>query len=363
MDPTGCTPILSRLSEYFTVALDVGAKIKAQNPDQNSPLHLTCLYGHTNCCKALLYFAEHMKIPIEVDLQNKHGDTALAIAAKFGFTEMVACLLENNARVDVINKFANSPIQVAHNSKIRLLLQEALMNMIHSPRGTKNVWISEADMMDNENQVPKNLLNKMDKISKTLMAIAENDTKMALFLLGISGDEKESSKCHPLCSCEACIKTRTRRSSDAIDINDQDPTSGNTPLHVATLLGNIKLVKILLTNGADITRCNSQQQCALHVACKVGRSQLVSCLLSAPPTTDLVDLKDANGDTPLHLAAATGDAKLLETLLNYEPSLDIKNADGKTPLDIARENFFLSSLKILEKCQEQLSNLSESDAN
>jgi ankyrin repeat protein len=68
-----------------------------------------------------------------------------------------------------------------------------------------------------------------------------------------------------------------------------------------------------------------------------------------------IDLKDARGDTPLSLAAVAGQPDIVEILLEYGASTDVRNREGRTPLQ-AVINFkkILSSNAIMDKTSQSL---------
>lgn len=53
-----------------------------------------------------------------LDLQNDKGDTALHMAARWGYEGIIQVLLENGASTDIFNKSKDSPLQCALNSKV-----------------------------------------------------------------------------------------------------------------------------------------------------------------------------------------------------------------------------------------------------
>lgn len=67
------------------------------------------------CVKALVYYDAQM---CHLDLLNEKGDTALHMAARWGYEGIIQVLLENGASTDVINKNKDSPLQCALNSKV-----------------------------------------------------------------------------------------------------------------------------------------------------------------------------------------------------------------------------------------------------
>jgi ankyrin repeat protein len=82
------------------------------------------------------------------------------------------------------------------------------------------------------------------------------------------------------------------------DVN-QRGNFGNTPLHVASVRGNLEEINALLDGGAEI------------------------------------NARGERGDTPLHDAAEQGHLHAVERLLAAGAAPDIANIDGKTPRDLA----------------------------
>ena len=84
-----------------------------------------------------------------------------------------------------------------------------------------------------------------------------------------------------------------------VDINSQTGKWGNTPLHEAAFWGNVEVVRLLISEEAD------------------------------------VDAKDYYGCTPLHDAVDYGNLEILELLLEKNTNVNAMNEDGATPLDLA----------------------------
>ena len=73
---------------------------------------------------------------------------------------------------------------------------------------------------------------------------------------------------------------------------------GNTPLHIAALLGQTEIMKILIQKGADVNASNN------------------------------------DGATPLHAAALFGQAEAAEILLQNGADINSRYSDGTVPLDL-----------------------------
>ncbi|MBY0353645.1 ankyrin repeat domain-containing protein [Candidatus Babeliales bacterium] len=60
-----------------------------------------------------------------------------------------------------------------------------------------------------------------------------------------------------------------------------------------------------------------------------------------------VNVCDAEGQTPLHLAASRGDKALVQLLLEYNAPCNVVNKEGQTPLHVAAKNNFIEVLGLI----------------
>lgn len=73
------------------------------------------MYIVRQCVKALVYYDIQT---CHLDLQNDKGDTALHMAARWGYEGIIQVLLENGASAVIFNKSKESPLQCALNPKV-----------------------------------------------------------------------------------------------------------------------------------------------------------------------------------------------------------------------------------------------------
>ena len=80
-----------------------------------------------------------------------------------------------------------------------------------------------------------------------------------------------------------------------------------TPLHIASRLGNVDIVVLLLQSGAQVDAVTKDLYTALHISAKEGQEEVAGVLLDHNAS---LDAETKKGFTPLHLAAKYGNIKV-----------------------------------------------------
>lgn len=113
-----------------------------------------------------------------------------------------------------------------------------------------------------------------------------------------------------------------------------DNRPGLEPLvSTALRIGDETLALDLLRRGAPATGNNGESPLVTAIV-QGANEDVVAALLAAG-----ADVNEAggDGDTPLALAVARGDAKLVARLLSHGARVEVAGADGMTPLQLARD--------------------------
>ncbi|XP_030923424.1 protein ACCELERATED CELL DEATH 6-like [Quercus lobata] len=116
-------------------------------------------------------------------------------------------------------------------------------------------------------------------------------------------------------------------------------TDGYYPIHIASKKGHIQVIKKFLDKYPDmIELLNEEGQNILHVAAMYGKVKVVTYMLKRHDLNVemLINNKDQNGNTPLHLATMEGHPRVVWHLTG-DKRVDLKalNKEGKRALDIA----------------------------
>ena len=128
------------------------------------------------------------------------------------------------------------------------------------------------------------------------------------------------------------------RSNNVIDLLLKDPKidvdlsnkSGETPLMIASIDGNLPLVKTLVLQNKALLDHISWTP--LHYACAKGHLEVAQFLIANGAMVDSMSLSNT---TPLMMAVQSGNEQLVKLLLDKGADLQLRNAQGLTAIDIA----------------------------
>ncbi|MFN7039011.1 MAG: ankyrin repeat domain-containing protein [Alphaproteobacteria bacterium] len=169
-------------------------------------------------------------------------------------------------------------------------------------------------------------------------------------------------------------------------LNIQNANNGNTALHEAALNQDTDAMNFLITRGANTNLINKQGYTASYILSSKNNSNLINheikdvlyrefyenfniykkvqdarlggidevrSILDIDPS--LVNQINSDSETPLHLAVLRSDLEIVKLLIAKGAYTNIKNAEGKTALEIAQENDereivkFITSLNNISK--------------
>ncbi|XP_025115777.1 ankyrin repeat domain-containing protein 27-like isoform X1 [Pomacea canaliculata] len=390
-DYLGLTPLHLACQRGFQnvmlLLLHFGADPMIKDNEGNTALHHCCLNGHEDCVKGLVFY-DTSSSKLQVNGTNDIGDTALHMAAKWGYENIVKILLENGADATMKNRKHQSPIHMAQNMRVQRILQNAAEEFELQPfsafnrslpsatsllgkvtrassfssggrgRSGSSVTNSDEDFLASRIETAsldeaqdKQLKRRKDKLFK---AILDGDIQLVKFYIGVDekSDDEEPSKsncwenmCHPLCQCDRCASIQKARvkAHQSLSVNVQT-TSGYTPLHMAVLHHHNDLVDLFLQHGTSVNTQNHKKLTALHIA---------ACLRNLPVVVKLlergakINIKDINGDTPLHISCANGFVEGVQALIMKGVDVNIINNNGNTPLHEAADHLQTGIIRVL----------------
>lgn len=311
-DNTGATPLHLAAATGASLELLDALKADIQTPDDNGNAPLA-LASSSNTVKSLV------QLRASVNHTNKRGQTALSLAVSQGAIDLVECLLELRAHVEVEDIDGNTPLHCA-----------AGLFSVNTRRIVHRLLEAEAacDRCNRAGETPLEIA-KRTEASSAVLQLLKDASAPPLFQLLQKGDVaaartlllanpslleqtfEGSTPFHQACKAqsnpEACIKLLLEVGR-ATDCGDAD---GCTVLHLAAAEGLSQAIPLLITAGVSASAVDKNQQTALHKACEQGHELCVKELLEAN-----IDpcVQDRGGYTAIELACRRGHTHLVELL-------------------------------------------------
>lgn len=122
---------------------------------------------------------------------------------------------------------------------------------------------------------------------------------------------------------------------------------GTTALHVAANRNHLDMVNFLLGKGAFVNPTNANRWIPLHMAAERGHAAVVKALSNAPFGLLGLSMKNAEGRTPLHLAAVS-DGGTVTAMLEAGAHVYTKDNEGRTPLQYGKSKSGAKGIVVLE---------------
>ncbi|KAG7660499.1 NAS6 [[Candida] subhashii] len=170
-------------------------------------------------------------------------------------------------------------------------------------------------------------------------AIKQNNTNLAKQLIDqfpkelYSVDEDERTPLHWACTfnnLELVEYILSKKASDDVEIDELVDSSGWTPLHIVSSLGNIEIFNRLLELKPDLNEVTNQGTTCLHLAISKNNFAIVEKLIENGANCKK---KDKTGHTPLHRASSIGSIPTVKLLCEKgNINVNAKDNDGWTAL-------------------------------
>lgn len=308
--------------------LGFGARVDVRDPESGlTPLMIAAGRGDLGTVQALL------KAGADVFTADaRAGATALHKACQGGSLEVVRALVEAGAFIDaVVPTTGHTPLLEAFWYKWPdivgyLLDRDAAVNL-----ATHYGFSMEEHFRYtlNVNVLGKERLLAADALLDLRRRRDKDAARDARLLAAVAADDLAAVR--GLLAEGAAVDARYPVVNG---FND-----AHTPLLVAARDGHDEIVRVLIDSGADVNATEPTFGAVpLHKAVYNGHAEITRILVGAPGI-DLDFQGATNGYTPLHDALWHGFEECSRVLLAAGARLDLVGHDGKTPRDIAAENF------------------------
>ncbi|MFC1765376.1 ankyrin repeat domain-containing protein, partial [Planctomycetota bacterium] len=116
----------------------------------------------------------------------------------------------------------------------------------------------------------------------------------------------------------------------------------------AAAIGNANLAKSLIAEGADINNVETDDFVTpLHRAVENGNEEVVRLLLSEGANVHAIAAFEGRELTPFHIAVEKGYKGIIELLISKGADINAKDGQGRTPIDIAMRNARMDIASVL----------------
>jgi ankyrin repeat protein len=243
----------------------------------------------------------------DVNAKNNRGETALRLAARDGYEDVVELLRRHGAHESPKPEFA------AHD---RLASMESFRKAVEED----DVKRVKAQLKYNSDLVVSRDYNGWTPLH---YAVLRGKRNLAELLLANQADvnAKDKDGATPLIWA---AKKGYKDVADLLlaskaDVNAKENSYAKTPLHFAAEEGHKDVAKLLLAHKADINARNNIDATPLHFAALKGHKGMTELLLADGADVNAKESK--YGQTPLHLAATEGHKDIVELLRRHHALL------------------------------------------
>ncbi len=315
-------PALVRATRYGQVE-DI-RKLLAQNVDVNAAdstgttALMLAAEGTANLANYAPIVSSLLDKGARLDLEDKHGQTALMRAAVAGKLESLRLLLARKADPNHKDSAGSTPLLQAiiygHADAVVILLSGGAQIELEDSSRTRPLMLAAEGSAYLANNAPlvTTLLNSGAAID------AQDDRgRTALYRASAEGKEK------------ALALLLEKKPNVDLQAND-----GTTPLLTAVTYGKTGATRLLIQAGANVDATESNGTTALMLAAEgsayiADGETLLTMLLGAGAK---IDTQDQRGATALYRAAAAGKTPAVVVLLDKKANINLKSSDGATPL-------------------------------
>ena len=296
--------------------------MSCRNKHAQSPLDVACSNGYLHIAR--LFVIKH-------GLKKTHDDNLLCIAARYGQTNTVCCLIDEfGYNPNIKGRDGMTILQLAcHEGQLEVIemVLTRYCNRLRVSLGDNNNTLLHYAILNGQKNVIKLLLTKH------------------YFPIDCLNGSKESPL-HIACTTDHIDIVRMLVTEYSADLNARDNSISN-PLHKAAIHGQTAVVDVLIKEfGCDPISKGFKGATILHYSCHHGHLEQMKKLLSVYKLDPMCF--DNDESTPLHYAALAGRETVAKLLICvYGCPVDCRNNRNQTPLYLACVNGHLNFVRML----------------
>ncbi|KAL3866656.1 hypothetical protein ACJMK2_043939 [Sinanodonta woodiana] len=249
---------------------------------------------------------------IDLQLANKHGETAIHMAASGGHTEVIRFLQSKGVDISIKDKHGDSAVYWAarqgHVDVMKYLYEEGISMDTQNKSGEAAIHVAarygHASVIDFLCFCGSDI-NLRDNLDETALHNAAWHGFVRIV--------------QTLCASGAKLHLQNK--------------DGESALHCAASRGHLECVKILVEAGIPFDLLDKRGSTALYMACNRQHSSIALLLLHSGCDMDII-VEEA-GESALHCAAREGLTLVVQTMCACNCQVNTNTRDGLTALHIA----------------------------
>ncbi|KAJ1685378.1 hypothetical protein LUZ63_016768 [Rhynchospora breviuscula] len=266
-----------------------------------TPLVVAVTNGHVSLASGMLKLYQQLNLSNMIMKEDNNGDNALHHAIRNGHNDLALELIVAEVGLSQgVNKYNESPMYIA----VLRGLDDVSERLLKIP-------ISSHVGINNENALHAAVRNGNPGIARKIV-----DARPSLVR------ETEKINCNtPMQQCVICNRL------DVIQVlleHDRSlgylvRTTDNAPLLIlAAFHGHLSIAKEILNCCPDAPYRHPNGWTMLHEAVSQHHQEFVEFLLKTPELRKLINMRDRNGETALHIAVRRCDPKIVHALLAHK---------------------------------------------
>ena len=323
-----------------------------------TPLHCAAASKDPHAVECVQYILETS--PSVINWQDYEGCTALHLAVAGGNEAVVLSLISHEScDINALDNVFRTPLHWAavfgHSSVVAILLDSK----------------ADASSSDSVGAMPLHyaVLNNFAETVEVFLSCpyvkdeTDNEGHSAFLWAASSGadesiccfvkhgidlmqvDKQGATAVHVAASAGHSSTVQLLLKSEAATLIDSKDLMKRTPLSHACEMGHVKVIEVLIANGADVSDAQDQDGLSLlHWAAIGGHADVCQLLINAGMD---VDNRDIVGRTALHFAAFGGYINCMLVLLENKADCSSQDKEGVTSLHWACGKGHMDAVKLL----------------
>ncbi|KAF2899120.1 hypothetical protein ILUMI_07054 [Ignelater luminosus] len=298
-----------------------------------------------NCLESMEYV---LKLGVDINKQDKYGETPLFCATRMGKLAAIKLLLKFDADINKSDAFKITPLHVAtergFNECAAELIDSGANVNLSSVDGCTPLFIA---VKKGNEELVKLLIENKANVNKDSSDILIKNGFQCIRRKNVEVSENRLSPLHVGIQCRN-LKIVIFILESKVKINQTDNNNW-TALHFAADVGYTDCISYLLKKGAGLHLQAKDGSTPIHLATKRNQHETLKVLVDESNCIKALNKFDNNMQTALHLACLLGYLDCVKILVAKGAALDIFTNEGYTPADLAKNQGHQDVQSFLEK--------------